>query len=208
MARKTKPARSSRSSGEVGEERRAQLLAAAFEIVAQKGLEGLRTRDVVDRAGVNVSTLHYYFGTKDALLVALVEYVRDKFATAGRSFDDTRPWSESSLSLRAHFESSMHSFRSTPGLSTVLQELVQRGRRDPVTRAAFEGIHRDWAAVVERVLRAGIERGELRADLDPVAGSRIVTSFVMGAAAQLEVAPEAFDFDALARELERWVARM
>src|SRR5689334_14077679 len=62
-----------------GEERRSELLDAAYTLIAEKGLEGLRTRDIVARAGVNISTLHYYFGTKDELLVAVLDHVRDKF---------------------------------------------------------------------------------------------------------------------------------
>jgi DNA-binding transcriptional regulator YbjK len=42
-------------------DRRRSLLQAAFDVIAMSGFEGLRTRAVAERAGVNIATLHYYF---------------------------------------------------------------------------------------------------------------------------------------------------
>ncbi|HEU4539389.1 MAG TPA: TetR/AcrR family transcriptional regulator [Polyangiaceae bacterium] len=201
-ARTPSPKAAPGRAGEPGEQRRLDLLEAAYEVVAEKGLEGLRTRDVAARAGVNVSTLHYYFDTKEALLVALVDHVRGKFHAPVPA----RRASAGGPALRAHFEGAWRTFQATPHLSTVLQELVLRSRRDAATRAAFRALHNDWNAIVEDLLRAAVRAGELRADLDPRAGARAVTSFIMGAMVQLDVNPKAFDFGAVARQLEGWAA--
>ena len=50
------------------ESRRHDLVQAAFRGIAERGFEGLRTRDVAADAGVNIATLHYYFPTKEALI--------------------------------------------------------------------------------------------------------------------------------------------
>jgi AcrR family transcriptional regulator len=186
---------------EPGEARRGELLEAAYAVVAEKGLEGLRTRDIAARAGVNIATLHYYFGTKEALLSALLDHVREKLAAAGR---EARPRRGKSAIL-AHLESAWKSFQDTPHLATVLQELVIRAHRDADARASFRAQHDAWSGALEEVLAEAIARGELPAKLDPRAGSRILTSFVMGAMVQLEVNPRAFDFNAVARELTRWI---
>src|SRR5437667_11592279 len=55
--------------------RRRSLVQAAFELIGEKGFEELRTRDVAQRAGVNIATLHYYFGSKEDLIEAVVEYL-------------------------------------------------------------------------------------------------------------------------------------
>jgi hypothetical protein len=60
--------------------------------------------------------------------------------------------------------------------------------------------------MVEEILREGVTRGELRADLDTHAAARIVTSFIIGAMVELGVNKKAFDFDAIACELVRWMA--
>lgn len=193
-------ARGARKEGAREPERRTEIVAAAYAEIAEKGLEGLRTRDIAARAGVNISTLHYYFGTKEALIVAVLEHVRDHFTVANRAAPPSaRP-------LRAHLDSAWRSFQATPHLSTVLQELALRGQRDPSMRAAFKALHAFWSGAVEDVLREGIRSGELRADIDVRAAARIVTSFVMGAMTQLSIHPRAFEFAAAARELERWLS--
>lgn len=47
---------------------RTRILDAAVELIAEKGWGGVTTRGVADRAGANSALVHYYFGTKDALL--------------------------------------------------------------------------------------------------------------------------------------------
>src|SRR2546430_7157743 len=49
------------------DERRRSLVLAAYDLIAEKGFEDLRTRDVAARAGVNIATLHYYFASKEDL---------------------------------------------------------------------------------------------------------------------------------------------
>jgi len=55
-----KPARASA----VTEQRREELVRAAFNQIAEHGFEGLRTRDVANEVGVNIATLHYTFRQK------------------------------------------------------------------------------------------------------------------------------------------------
>jgi AcrR family transcriptional regulator len=200
MARASGKKRTRRSSTlDVADQRRQQLLEAAYQLIAERGLEGLRTRDISARARVNISTLHYYFGTKEELLVAVVEHASSKFAARA-----AEPPS-SPGGLRAHLEGAWRTFQSTPHLSTVLQELVLRGQRDPATRAAFRALHDGWNGIVEDLLRRQMKAGTARTDLEPRAAARIVTSFIMGAMVQLGVNPKAFDFLDVAGKLERWL---
>ena len=51
---------------------RTRIVHAAEEILAEHGLEGLSLRTVTTRAAVNLASVHYYFGSKDGLITALV----------------------------------------------------------------------------------------------------------------------------------------
>jgi AcrR family transcriptional regulator len=62
-----------------GISRRDALLAAALECVAGKGFEGMRLRGVAGRAGIDHSTLHHHFATKETLVEALVAEVVGRF---------------------------------------------------------------------------------------------------------------------------------
>jgi len=184
--------------------RRRDLLDATFSLIAERGFEGARTREIAARARVNVATLHYHFGSKEALLVALAGYLRDQFLA--------QQWREAALrekggaTLGSHFAGAWRSVRANPRLMTVMMELTLRAKRDAVARRALRTILGHWNTLVEDLLGRGIAAGELRRDLDPRAGAFVATAFIMGAAIQLAVDPKAYSFADVARELERWVA--
>lgn len=49
-----------------------RLLAAAERLFAEHGVDGVSLRAVMQAAGANVASVHYHFGSKDALLDAVV----------------------------------------------------------------------------------------------------------------------------------------
>lgn len=51
------------------------LLEAAKKVLRQNGYAGLSTRDVAAAAGVPLSQIHYHFGSKQGLVLALFEYL-------------------------------------------------------------------------------------------------------------------------------------
>jgi AcrR family transcriptional regulator len=51
------------------------LLEAAKKVLRQKGYAGLSTRDVAMAAGVPLSQIHYHFGSKQGMVLALFEYL-------------------------------------------------------------------------------------------------------------------------------------
>jgi AcrR family transcriptional regulator len=60
---------------EAGDATRLALLDAAEELLIVKGVAGITTRKVADRAGVNQALVHYHFGTIEELLLATLERV-------------------------------------------------------------------------------------------------------------------------------------
>ena len=67
-----------RPVGSSGTERRAALLDAAQEILAEKGLPRVTVREVAERAGVKPALVNYYFGSKDDLLRAVADRISAK----------------------------------------------------------------------------------------------------------------------------------
>ncbi len=57
------------------EETRSRILSAAREVIARKGKRGATTREIAEVAGVNEGTLFRHFGSKSALVVAVVQHV-------------------------------------------------------------------------------------------------------------------------------------
>ncbi|MGW0549319.1 TetR/AcrR family transcriptional regulator [Streptomyces altiplanensis] len=64
------------------QERRAEILRAAREVIAERGYRGASVSAVAERVGLTQQGLLHYFPTKEALLVAVLEE-RDQWDTGG-----------------------------------------------------------------------------------------------------------------------------
>lgn len=63
--------------------KRELILEAAEELFAENGFDATSVRELASKAGVNIAMISYYFGSKEKLLEALVEYrasyLRERF---------------------------------------------------------------------------------------------------------------------------------
>jgi TetR/AcrR family transcriptional regulator, regulator of cefoperazone and chloramphenicol sensitivity len=201
LATKPEAAQFSTELTEPKEGRRLSLVRAAYDVIASEGFEGLRTRTVADRAGVNIATLHYYFPTKEALIGALAEYLVSLFVSVHG------PAAESSGSQtldRLHQEFSDARFYrlERPDMFSVIQELLLRAQRDPPIRSIMAPLMYHWRSDFERIIEDGIREGVFRSDLVPLVEAALITSTIIGAAS-LNVAPEVLD--GIFRAIERWL---
>jgi AcrR family transcriptional regulator len=57
---------------------KARILAAAEEVFAAKGFQGASTREIAARAGVNISSLHYHWESKETLYFGVFRNVFDQ----------------------------------------------------------------------------------------------------------------------------------
>ncbi len=69
--------RAARSSYACGEDTRRRILETAITLFAQLGFQGASTRAIAHRARVSLPALQYYFGGKDGLHRACIEYVTE-----------------------------------------------------------------------------------------------------------------------------------
>jgi TetR/AcrR family transcriptional regulator, regulator of cefoperazone and chloramphenicol sensitivity len=146
-------------------DRRKSLLQAAFDVIALSGFEGLRTRAVAQRAGVNIATLHYYFPTKQALVEGLAQFLSGIFT----GLHAPSPPSTGRLALdhlRQEFTDARFYRERYPELEVVLQELTLRSNRDPAVRAALNSLMLSWRSWIESIVRQGIADCTFRQDLD------------------------------------------
>ncbi|HNP47439.1 MAG TPA: TetR family transcriptional regulator [Bacteroidia bacterium] len=72
--------------------KREQILEVAEELIAENGFEATSVRSLASKAGINVAMISYYFGSKEKLFEALVEYragfLREKFQTLNKEVED------------------------------------------------------------------------------------------------------------------------
>src|ERR1700734_719074 len=66
------------------EQRRAQMLGAALEVISERGFADTRIADVAERAGVSPALVIYYFKTKDQLLTEAIRRYEDAWYAVGQ----------------------------------------------------------------------------------------------------------------------------
>jgi len=158
---------------ESGGDRRIAIALAARQIIVEKGLEGLRTRDIADRVGINIATLHYHVPSKEALVALVAESLRLDFqAQALRHPREGRNGLEL---LHLEFEDFRETVVDMPELIIILTELVERARRDVAVAGIMLPMRDFWREQFADIFRRGMADGSFRPDLDPEAAALITT---------------------------------
>ena len=170
---------------ESGDDRRSAIALAARQIIAEKGLEGLRTRDIAARVGINIATLHYHVPSKEALVALVAESLRHDFkAQALRHPRDGKTALER---LHLEFDDFRETVAEMPELIIILTELVERARRDAAVAAIMLPMRDFWRDQIADIYRLGIADGSFRPDLDPEAAALITTGAFFECWRQTEV---------------------
>jgi AcrR family transcriptional regulator len=131
------------------------LVEATFHSISHHGFEGLRLREIATAAGIDHSTLHHYFPTKQDLIEALVER-----ATAPLQ-PTIPPGSSSADRLRGHLRILAEMIETDPGLFVVLSEIDLRARRDTKVRTIIDRVEQGWRFALGQLLDGDTTKVEL-----------------------------------------------
>ena len=145
-------------------EARLALLAAAESCLRAHGYSGLSTRRVAETAVMPLSQIHYHFGSKDALVLALLEHQNRRLLERQRStFRADLPlwkrWEKACDYLDEDLAS---------GYVRVLQEMMAAGWTNADVAAAVRELLGGWYALLSSVAKEATVRfgglGPLRPD--------------------------------------------
>ena len=150
-----------KESPENAAERRQQMLHAAAQLIAERGLGDTRIADVARRAKVSPGLVVYYFGSKDRLLVEALRYSDEQFYAAG----ETRIWEQPTLAARLEMLVELN-FRSetateSPGAWGLWLDLWAQAYRHPEVAASRVELDARWRRLIADVVRDGRRTGEV-----------------------------------------------
>jgi AcrR family transcriptional regulator len=175
---------------ELAESKRERLLRAAFTVIAERGYESSSVARIARAAGMAPGLVHYYFESKDDLLVAVADWCSHLFDGALQALPDAVDGYEL---LESRIERVQDILAVLPGWYVVRNDLNALATRLPAMRAALarvegEARERVTAVVREAAAREGIDGGSL----DPDAMGAALLGAFDGLAQQALVDP---DFD-------------
>src|SRR5688500_7080515 len=155
---------------ELSGEKASRIVEAMRSSVARRGISGSTFEHVAREAGVSRGLLHYYFGTKEALLVEVVRRdTEHRIARLDEPLGGAGSVDELLGILVADLEDSI---QNEPGFWVLLFELFTAGRRNPeIQREVAELFSRTKGHVAD-ILRAKAGEGVIapRFEIDAVVG--------------------------------------
>jgi AcrR family transcriptional regulator len=150
---------------EQGRQTRQRIVAAASDVVAEKGALGASLDDVGARAAASRSQLYHYFDDKTDLLRAVAEATNDTVLDGQRALFaglDTwagfQRWADALVELQQQ--------RGGRGGCPIANLVAQLGERDDETRTMLASGFDRWEAHIRAGLAAMVSSGNLQPDTD------------------------------------------
>ncbi|MEQ1769306.1 MAG: TetR/AcrR family transcriptional regulator [Devosia sp.] len=184
------------------DDRRAAIAHAARQLIVEKGVEGLRTRDIAERVGINIATLHYHVPSKEALIELVAESLRDTFIQ--QSIDRPRAHLSAGERMDLEFVDLREIALEKPEIMLVFSELMERGRRDERIAQAILPMKHRWRKILADLLTEGVSNGIYRPDIDPEAFASIMIASFIGFCRNPEKSTDRLE--RLVSELQRAIA--
>lgn len=159
--------------------RRPAILAAAAEVIRERGLENTRVADVAERAGTSAPSVLYWFASKSELLTVALTAAEENFYQQ----------LEASLAdLGTACERIVRLIESASGTgdydATLWIDLWARALRDEELAAIREQLDLRWRRTIAAIVREGQEAGEF-GPTDPDELALLLASLLDGLAVQI-----------------------
>jgi AcrR family transcriptional regulator len=129
---------------------RTAILDAAKQVLRERGYSALSTREVAAAAGVPLSQIHYHFGSKQGLVLALFEYLNAQLLARQQAL-----YSEPALSLADQWDRACDYLDDdlASGYVRVVNELGAAGWADAQVGAVVRQAVLGWTQLLTSVAR-------------------------------------------------------
>lgn len=176
-----------------------ELLEAAERCLQRYGFVGLSTRRVADAARMPLSQIHYYFGSKDELVLALLTYKNERLLNRQRAMyaQDLPLWKRWKQACD-YLDEDLSS-----GYVRVLQEMMAAGWSNPAIAKAVRQLLSGWFTLLKRVAAEAAEQGMPLGNMNTEEIACLVGATFLGAEALLLLGFEGPDIP-LRRALKRF----
>jgi AcrR family transcriptional regulator len=185
------------------------LMAAAAEIIAERGLNGASLATIGGRAGTSRTLATFHFGSKDALIARVARSAQDRLTDvllAAFEKSERDPAQVIGLeALRTSVDTYLELFEHPTPEDRVL--IVMWGATFP-SESSIEGMldadqraYDGWAALIER----GQHDGSIRHDVDAAASAVVLHGMLRGVAALLLTESDYTDMTSVRATVDTWI---
>jgi AcrR family transcriptional regulator len=152
------------------------ILEAARESLRERGYSGTSIRAVAERAGVQLSLVHYHFGSKQAVLVAVLERENEKLLERQQAlFAGPEPLSAKWRAACRFLEDDLES-----GYVRILWELWAAGLADDELAARWRNATAGWRRLMAEVFEEWSREVGLELPISAAAVATLVANLFQG----------------------------
>jgi TetR/AcrR family transcriptional regulator, transcriptional repressor for nem operon len=162
-----------------GDQTRERIIAKAAELFNQRGLEGTSMADLMEATGLEKGGIYRHFPSKEAVAAEAFDYAwEEAFQERVRDLDSV----SGSVDRLKHLIANFVERRSTiPGGCPLLNTAVESDDGNPVLRERARHALGKWQKLIVSIIREGIERREIRNEVNPSQVAMLIISALEGA---------------------------
>ncbi|WOB05995.1 TetR/AcrR family transcriptional regulator [Piscinibacter gummiphilus] len=155
-----------------------RLLDSAVELIGRKGVNGMTLSEVGEMAGYSRGLVSHHYGSREAFLRVVAQSLRQRFVDAEQQTHHEPGLDALIANVELYLSGTGPASRA---VNVMLTEAIVGGGSLLEDMRAFTATSRKFYA---NQIRLGIERGEMRKDLDPEAQAVMILGMLRGVAAQ------------------------
>jgi len=181
------------------------ILVAAFHCIAEIGIAATTTRAVAARANISQGAIHYYFDSKEALLLGVLK------GLLSSSITNMRLISESDLSPREKLD---HILNLSTSFIRERKEVIVRVAlwahcisKGGIWQETYGALFNDFRAAVIDIIEDGKAKGDFKTE-DSTTAAEIIVSSIFGIGMQRTMNPADLSLPNIGSELAEFYLRI
>jgi len=185
---------------------RDQILTAAYRTLVDVGYNQISMRKIADEAGVNQSLLHYYYGSKENLMLEVLGYVNQQLLARQRKmYQEVQSFEAIWAQALEYFKEDVQS-----GYVRVLWELRAQGLSNARIQTRLSEMIGHWRSLVTDLAKNALAEYGIETKIRPEVFGRLLGDIYWGAEAEILAGEDShthIEAIRLMGNLFRWIAQ-
>jgi TetR/AcrR family fatty acid metabolism transcriptional regulator len=145
---------------DVSEERKTQILQAATKVFTNHGFANARMDDIVAESGLSKGALYWYFDSKDAIIISILDQIFDYETTHIREILEREDSAKAKLEV--FVDTTIKDLEKMKPLMPIFIDFWSLSVRKKTINQAIKRYYQNFLDLIEPIIELGIKQDEFR----------------------------------------------
>jgi len=164
------------------EERKKQIMKAAFDAVSQLGYDNVTLQDIANHAGVSKGVVHYYFTSKQNLLLELLESTTNKIYSY--EIKEIAKYETALEKLQAYINAVFVSPQENKKFYSVYVDFLAQANGNEAYKSINLKFYENCWGIGQEIIELGQHEGVFSEDMDAIANAKMMRAMIDGSLLQ------------------------